>query len=45
MMPDLTAPVLLAGTPVALVAGVYLWSADPDRRRRAWQLLRLLLRR
>lgn len=27
------------------LAAVYLWSKDPDQRRRAWRLLKLLLRR
>ncbi len=35
----------LAAAGVALLAAVYLWSKDPGRRRRAWQLLKLLLGR
>jgi hypothetical protein len=30
---------------IAILAAVYLWSEDPGRRRRAWELLKLLLRR
>ena len=30
---------------IAILAAVYLWSEDAGRRRRAWQLLKLLLRR
>jgi len=45
MMPDLTVTALLAGAGIAILAGVYLWSTDPGRRRRAWQLLKLLLSR
>jgi hypothetical protein len=41
---SLTVLLLPSGTFVALAA-VYLLSRDPSRRRRAWQLLRLLLRR
>jgi hypothetical protein len=40
---DLTVMVTVAG--IATVAAVYLWSKDPDRRRRAWRLLKLLLGR
>jgi hypothetical protein len=44
-MPDLTVAPLLAGAGIAVLAAVYLWSNDADRRSRAWNLLRLLLRR
>jgi hypothetical protein len=45
MMYDLSLIGVLAATLVALLAAVYLWSKDPGRRRRAWQLLKLLLGR
>lgn len=45
MMPDLITTVLLAGAGIAVPAAVYLWSADPGRRSRAWQLLKLLVGR
>jgi hypothetical protein len=45
MMPNLAALALLTTVGVAALAAVYLWSADPARRRRAWQLLRLFLGR
>ena len=45
MMPDLTALALLTTAGTAVLAAVYLWSADPGRRRRAWQLLKLFLSR
>lgn len=40
---DLTVMVTTAG--IALLGAIYLWSKDPARRDRAWQLLKLLLRR
>jgi len=36
---------LFIGGGIVVLAAVYLWSADPARRRRAWQLLKLLLGR
>jgi hypothetical protein len=36
---------LLTGGGIVVLASVYLWSADPARRRRALQLLKLLLGR
>jgi hypothetical protein len=36
---------LLTTGAFATLAAVFLLSKDPSRRRRAWQLLRLLLRR
>ena len=36
---------LIAASAFSALAAVYLLSTDPSRRRRAWQLLRLLLRR
>ena len=45
MMYDLNLAVMATAAGIAILAAVYLWSNDPDRRRRAWQLLKLLLRR
>jgi hypothetical protein len=45
MMSDLDLAVMLTAAAMAILAAVYLWSKDPSRRRRAWQLLTLLLRR
>jgi hypothetical protein len=39
---DLTVIVTTIG--IAVVAGIYLWSKDPERRDRAWRLLKLLFR-
>lgn len=36
---------LMASAGITALAAVYIWSKDPDRRRRAWQLLKLLLGR
>ena len=44
MMYDLDITVVVAAVGIAGVAVVYLWSKDPGRRRRAWLLLKLLLR-
>ncbi len=44
-MPDLAPVALLAAAAPATLSAVYLWSNDPARRRRAWNLLKLLLRR
>lgn len=43
MMYDLDFTVMAAAVGIAILAAVYLWSADADRRRRAWRLLKLLL--
>jgi hypothetical protein len=45
MMYDLALPVAVPTIGIIALATVYLVSKDPDRRRRAWQLLKLLLRR
>jgi len=45
MMYNLELPVIVTATWIAILAAVYLWSEDPGRRHRAWQLLKLLLRR
>ena len=45
MMYDLDLTVVLTAAGIVVLAAVYLWSKDPGRQRRAWQLLKLLLRR
>jgi hypothetical protein len=45
MMYDLDLAVMVTAAGTAILAAVYLWSKDPDRRHRAWQLLKLLLGR
>lgn len=45
MMYDLDLTVLLTAAGIAMLAAVYVWSKDPDRRARAWSLLKLLLGR
>jgi hypothetical protein len=45
MMYNLDLAVIVTASGIATLAAVYLWSENPDRRRRAWQLLKLLLRR
>ena len=45
MMYDLDTTVALATVTIMVLGAVYVWSADPDRRARAWRLLWLLLRR
>jgi hypothetical protein len=45
MMPHMTVVLLLGGVVVATLGAIYLWSGDPDRRGRAWRLLKLLLNR
>ncbi len=45
MMYDLNATALLMAAAIMVLGAVYVWSADADRRARAWTLLRLLLRR
>jgi hypothetical protein len=42
MMPALTILTLISTAIPAVPAGVYLWSPDPGRRRRAWRLLQFL---
>ena len=44
MMYDLNLAVMVTAAGIAILAAVYLWSKDPARRRRAWRLLKLLLR-
>jgi len=44
MMPELKLLALLAAVTFLVLAAVYLWSKDAARRRRAWQLLKLLFR-
>ena len=45
MMYDLTLPVMVPVAGVVVLAMVYVISKDPGRRSRAWQLLKLMLRR
>jgi hypothetical protein len=45
MMYNLDLAVIAAAGGIVILAAVYIWSDDPDRRRRAWRLLKLLLRR
>jgi hypothetical protein len=45
MMYDLTLPVMVPAAGAVVLAMVYVMSKDPGRRGRAWQLLKLLLRR
>ena len=45
MMYDLDLAVLMTAVGIAVLAVVYVWSKDPDRRARAWSLLKLLLGR
>ncbi|MEV4364453.1 hypothetical protein [Nonomuraea sp. NPDC049625] len=45
MMPQLALGALVLLSLFAVLAGVYLYSADQGRRDRAWRLLRLLLPR
>lgn len=45
MMYDLDLAVMTAAVGITILGSVYLWSQDPDRRHRAWKLLKLLLRR
>jgi hypothetical protein len=42
MMYQVGVPVMMAAIGIAIPAAVYLWSKDPDRRHRAWRLLKLL---
>jgi hypothetical protein len=45
MMYDLDLTVMLSAAVIVALAAVYVWSKDPDRRARAWSLLKLLLGR
>jgi hypothetical protein len=45
MIIDLVLFVAIPALGITVLAIVYLVSGDPDRRARAWQLLKLLLRR
>lgn len=45
MMYDLALPAAVPAIVIIALAVVYLGSKDPERRRRAWKLLKLLLRR
>jgi hypothetical protein len=45
MIYDLDLTVLLTAVSIVVLAMVYVWSKDPDRRARAWSLLKLLLGR
>ena len=45
MMYDLAVPVMVPVTGAVVLAVVYVMSRDPGRRARAWQLLKLLIRR
>jgi hypothetical protein len=44
MMYDADLVVIAATAGITILAAVYLWSKDPGRRRRAWKLLKFLLR-
>jgi hypothetical protein len=44
-MYDVDLAVMMIAAGIAILASIYLWSEDTGRRRRAWQLLNLLLRR
>lgn len=44
-MYDLDLSVVVIATGIVVMAAVYVWSKDPDRRARAWTLLKLLLGR
>jgi hypothetical protein len=45
MMYDLTLSVMVPAAGAVVLAVVYVMSEDPGRRKRAWQLLKLLFRR
>ena len=45
MIYDLDLTVVLTAAGIAGLAAVYVWSKVPDRRGRAWRLLKLLLGR
>lgn len=42
MIHQIDLAVMLSTAGIAVLAAVYLWSRDPGRRRRAWNLLNLL---
>lgn len=41
-MRDLTAIMLIGGVTLALFGSVYVWSKDPRRRERAWELIQFM---
>jgi hypothetical protein len=45
MMYDLDVALVLTAVGIVLPGTVYVWSKDPDRRARAWRLLKLLFSR
>ena len=45
MMYDLDLTVVLTAAGIVAPGAVYVWSKDPDRRARAWSLLKLLFER
>jgi hypothetical protein len=45
MMYDLTLPAIVVAVGAIVLAAVYVMSKDPGRRARAWQVLKLFLRR
>jgi hypothetical protein len=45
MMYKLDLAVIAAAAEIATLAAVCLWSKDPTRQHRAWELLKLILRR
>jgi len=45
MMYDFSLAVVLTFCFLALLAAVYVWSEDPGRRQRAWELIKLLFSR
>jgi hypothetical protein len=45
MMYDLNLTAALSAAVLVALGAVYVWSADPGRRDRAWRLLQLLFRR
>ncbi|MGH3226246.1 MAG: hypothetical protein ACRDPY_47490 [Streptosporangiaceae bacterium] len=44
-MDNLDLAVIMTAAGIATLAAVYLWSNDIGRQRRAWELLKLMLRR
>jgi hypothetical protein len=45
MMYDLDLTVVVTATGIVVLAAVYVWSKDANRRARAWRVLKLLLGR
>ena len=45
MMYDLDLTVVVTAAGIVVPSAVYVWSKDPDRRTRAWNLLKLLFGR